>query len=106
MLGAIYLSVALHEIQEIQIAEMAFKRDVRNRKRKYACGYTYIPMLRWSLSPWHGASLRCGWRRRPPNMEGSCQYIGINTMLSGPLVTITWHVLRLWMEETASRYGG
>jgi hypothetical protein len=54
------------------------------------------------LSPLHG----CGWRRRPPDMEGSCQYIGINTMFSGSLVTITWRVLRLWMEETASRYGG
>jgi hypothetical protein len=39
-------------------------------------------------------------------MEGSCEHIGINTMLSGSLVTITWRVLRLWMEETASKYGG
>jgi hypothetical protein len=39
-------------------------------------------------------------------MEGSCEYIGISTMLSGSLVTITQRVLRLWMEETASRYGG
>jgi hypothetical protein len=27
-------------------------------------------------------------------------------MLSGSLVITAWHVLRLWMEETASRYGG
>jgi hypothetical protein len=27
-------------------------------------------------------------------------------MLSGSLVTMAWHVLRLQMEETASRYGG
>jgi hypothetical protein len=39
-------------------------------------------------------------------MEGSCEYVGINVMLSVSLVTITWHVLRLQMEETASRYGG
>jgi hypothetical protein len=23
----------------------------------------------------HGASSGCGWRRRPPNMDGSCEYI-------------------------------
>jgi len=27
------------------------------------------------LSPRHGASSGCRWRRRPPDMEGSCQYI-------------------------------
>jgi hypothetical protein len=27
-------------------------------------------------------------------------------MLSGSLVTMAWRVLRLWMEEKASRYGG
>jgi hypothetical protein len=27
------------------------------------------------LSPWHGMSLGCRWRRKPPNMEGSCKYI-------------------------------
>jgi len=30
-------------------------------------------------------SSRCGWRRRPPDMEGSCHYTGINTMFSGYL---------------------
>jgi hypothetical protein len=29
-----------------------------------------------------------------------------NAMLGASLVTTTWHILRLWMEETASRYGG
>jgi len=38
-------------------------------------------------------------------MEGSCAYIGINNMLSGS-VTTKWRVLRLRMEETASRYWG
>jgi hypothetical protein len=28
-----------------------------------------------SLSPRHGASAGCGWKRRPPGMEGSCEYI-------------------------------
>jgi hypothetical protein len=28
-----------------------------------------------SLSPRHGASSGCGWRRRPPVMEGSCENI-------------------------------
>jgi hypothetical protein len=28
-----------------------------------------------SLSPRHGASSGCGWRRRPPDTEGSCEYI-------------------------------
>jgi hypothetical protein len=27
------------------------------------------------LSPRHGASSGCGWRERPPEMEGSCEYI-------------------------------
>jgi len=26
------------------------------------------------LSPWHGTSLGCGWRRLPPDMEHSCKY--------------------------------
>jgi len=39
-------------------------------------------------------------------MEVSCEYIGINAMLSGSLVTITWRVLRLHTEEMASRYRG
>jgi hypothetical protein len=29
-----------------------------------------------------------------------------NPMLGGSLVTTAWHVLRLQMEERASRYGG
>jgi hypothetical protein len=33
------------------------------------------PMLGGSLSPRHGASSGCGWRRRPPVFEGSCEYI-------------------------------
>jgi len=48
----------------------------------------------------------CGWRRQLPDMEDSYEYIGINVMISGSLVTITWHGLRLWMEEMASRCGG
>jgi len=28
-----------------------------------------------SLSPPHGASSGCGWRKRPPDTEGSCEYI-------------------------------
>jgi hypothetical protein len=27
------------------------------------------------------------------------------SMFGGSLVTTVWHVLRLWMEETPSRYG-
>jgi hypothetical protein len=27
------------------------------------------------FSPQHGASSGCGWRRHPPGMEGSCEYI-------------------------------
>jgi len=26
-------------------------------------------------SPRYGASSGCGWRRRPPDMDGSCKYI-------------------------------
>jgi hypothetical protein len=32
--------------------------------------------------------------------------ISSTAMSSGSLVTMAWGVLRLWMEETASRYGG
>jgi len=28
-----------------------------------------------SLSTWHGASLGFGWRSRPPDMNGTCEYI-------------------------------
>jgi hypothetical protein len=35
----------------------------------------YCDVLGWS--PRHGASLDCGWRRRPPVMEGSCEYLSI-----------------------------
>jgi hypothetical protein len=28
-----------------------------------------------AMSPRHGASLDFGWRRRPPDMVGSCEYI-------------------------------
>lgn len=28
-----------------------------------------------SLSPWHGMPADCGWRRQPPDMEGSYNYI-------------------------------
>jgi len=28
-----------------------------------------------SLSPWHSASSDDGWRRWPPDMKGSCEYI-------------------------------
>jgi hypothetical protein len=52
------------------------------------------------LSPLRDASLGYGWRRWPPGMEGSSEYIGIsNTMLSGFLVTIAWCVLRLQMVK-------
>jgi len=27
------------------------------------------------LSPQHEASLVCGWRRQPPDVEGRCEYI-------------------------------
>jgi len=42
-------------------------------------------MLSGSLSPRHAPSSGCGWRRQPPDMEGSCQHIGINTVLNGSL---------------------
>jgi hypothetical protein len=29
-----------------------------------------LAMLRGSLSPRHGASSGCGWKRRPPDMDG------------------------------------
>jgi hypothetical protein len=37
--------------------------------------YYYVSMLGGSLLPRYGASSGCGWRRRPPVMEGRCEYI-------------------------------
>jgi len=63
-------------------------------------------MLCGPLLPRNGASSECGWKRRPQNMEVSSEYVDINTMLTESLVTVAWHTLRLWMEETGSRYRG
>jgi len=30
----------------------------------------------------HSPSSGCGWRRRPPDMEDSCEYIGVSTLFS------------------------
>jgi hypothetical protein len=40
------------------------------------------------------------------DMEGSHEYIGINTVLTRSIGTTAWHILMMQMEETASRYGG
>jgi hypothetical protein len=37
---------------------------------------------------------------------GKPQVMRPNAMLSGSTVTTAWCVLGLWIEETASRYGG
>jgi hypothetical protein len=39
--------------------------------------YHVIPSFRLygSLSPPHEASSGCGWKRQPPDMEDSCEYI-------------------------------
>jgi hypothetical protein len=29
----------------------------------------------YPLSPWQGTSTGCGWRKHPPVLEGSCEYI-------------------------------
>jgi hypothetical protein len=34
-----------------------------------------IPCQVGLLSPQHGASSGCGWKKHPPGMEGSCEYI-------------------------------
>jgi len=44
-----------------------------------------VPTLCGSVPPRHGISSGCGWRRRPPDVEDSCVYIGINTVLIGSL---------------------
>jgi hypothetical protein len=31
--------------------------------------------IKWVPVTWHGASLGCGWRRWPPDVEGNCVYI-------------------------------
>jgi len=38
-----------------------------------AQGQLYL--LPFTLSLWHGISLVCCWRRRPPGKEGRCKYI-------------------------------
>jgi len=37
--------------------------------------YKEMAMLCRSLSPQHGASFGCGWRRQSPDMEGSIEHI-------------------------------
>jgi hypothetical protein len=34
-----------------------------------------LQKVKFPLSPRHAASLSCGWRKRPPDMDGSCEYI-------------------------------
>jgi len=41
----------------------------------YCLTTPHAAMLCRSLLPRHGASLGCGWKRRPPDVEGSCEYI-------------------------------
>jgi hypothetical protein len=45
---------------------------------KASVSYLYVTILPCILvtrqSPWHAESSGCGWRRRPPDMEGSCEY--------------------------------
>jgi len=36
----------------------------------------------WVSTPWHDASFGCGWKRQPPDMEGSCKYIEYEVMNS------------------------
>jgi len=36
---------------------------------------TVLNYTMWVLSPQHGASLDCGWRREPLDMESACKYI-------------------------------
>jgi len=36
---------------------------------------TFSPMFSGSLSPQNGASSGYGWRSRPTDVEGSCEYI-------------------------------
>jgi hypothetical protein len=35
----------------------------------------FVMLLVGPLSPRHGASSGCGWRRLPPVLEGSCEYV-------------------------------
>jgi hypothetical protein len=34
-----------------------------------------INMVYGSISPWHGVSSDCGWRRRPRDKDGNCEFI-------------------------------
>jgi hypothetical protein len=49
---------------------------LRNGPRDFQLFYfhaKWVPV--GPLLPRHGASPGCGWRRQPPDMEGSCEYI-------------------------------
>jgi hypothetical protein len=57
------------------------KNSIVGRTHRWEGSIKYIlerwdigAMLGGSLSPWHGTSSGCGWRRRPSDMEGSCKY--------------------------------
>ena len=47
-----------------------------------------LPMLRGYLSPRHGAPASCGWRKRPEDVEGNCEYIELELVDSRQLLDL------------------
>jgi hypothetical protein len=78
----------------------------------FFCSYSSLFFLRRSSYVADHGWVPTG--RPSSSNEGAVTYIylqdynllGCDAMLSGSLVTTTWHILRLQMEERASRYGG
>jgi hypothetical protein len=57
------------------------------------------------VSPWHGASSGFGWRRRPPDMEGSYKYT-IRSKVSGhPSVVVNWSLDATTTKLTGIKWG-
>jgi hypothetical protein len=49
--------------------------EKKNTSNTAASSKTFRQEILDPMSLWHGTSSGCGWRTRPPDMEGSCKYI-------------------------------
>jgi len=54
---------------------MAITNEILNRGLWNSMCKCLQTMFRGSLSPRHGTSSFCCWRRRPPDVQGSCEFI-------------------------------
>jgi hypothetical protein len=59
-------------------SELSYETNVRTQSAQVwlkELQMTYFLSYLLRQAPWHGASSGCGWRRRPPDMDGSSEYV-------------------------------